>query len=518
MAQTKARFTCTLAFPDSLLFPPHGEAKCVRGPSGLGTSRAEEKGASRLARAGVLAKSPPSPFGLRNTAFPIHGPSDISSGANQAPSHGFHESRDTKHESRPFIVCFDRRVVGNAGYSNPKPRPTVFHESRDTKHGFFSKRGFFRPGCAAGGSTGNRRPDHCPRRQAAVFLFAIVHHCSLLFVIVQQKNCSAPLPSRRPVAAFLRVVERHGAAMARHGRPPSPAPATRPVGFSPATRHATWFFPVPPATPGRTAPSPVNRFFMNHETRVTNHGLYAFVTAFLRVVARHGAAMARHGRPPSPAPATRPVRFSRITRHETRDTAFMLFTRQESRNTVFPVPPAAPRRATPCPARGFFTNHESRNTNHGLYAFLPTISRPPHPPGKGSARRSVAALLRVVARHGAAMARHGRLPSPAPATRPVGFSPATRHATWVFPIPPATPGRAAPSPVNRFFTNHETRDTNHGLYRPPHPPGKGSPRRPPSLSPPPGCFRCGGREGAHSSRLHGKNASHLCWFVSIRGE
>ncbi len=33
---------------------PRGEAKRVRGPSGLGASRAEEKGASRLARAGVL--------------------------------------------------------------------------------------------------------------------------------------------------------------------------------------------------------------------------------------------------------------------------------------------------------------------------------------------------------------------------------------------------------------------------------------------------------------------------------
>ena len=38
----------------SLHVSPHGEAKCVRGPSGRGASRAEEKGASRLARAGVL--------------------------------------------------------------------------------------------------------------------------------------------------------------------------------------------------------------------------------------------------------------------------------------------------------------------------------------------------------------------------------------------------------------------------------------------------------------------------------
>ena len=40
--------------PASLLFSQRGEAKCVRGLSGLGASRAEEKGARRLARAGVL--------------------------------------------------------------------------------------------------------------------------------------------------------------------------------------------------------------------------------------------------------------------------------------------------------------------------------------------------------------------------------------------------------------------------------------------------------------------------------
>ncbi len=38
----------------------------------------------------------------RDTAFKVHWPSDISYGANQAPVNGFHETRDTKHESRPF--------------------------------------------------------------------------------------------------------------------------------------------------------------------------------------------------------------------------------------------------------------------------------------------------------------------------------------------------------------------------------------------------------------------------------
>ena len=58
---------------------PRGEAKWVRGPSGRGASRAEEKSA-------------------RSTAFKV-----------------FHESRVTKHESRPFFACSGRHVVRNAG-------------------------------------------------------------------------------------------------------------------------------------------------------------------------------------------------------------------------------------------------------------------------------------------------------------------------------------------------------------------------------------------------------------------
>ena len=67
---------------------PRGEAKCVRGPSARRASR------------------PSRQYGLRCvsriTAFSVHRRSDISSGANQADTNGFHESRDTKHESRPF--------------------------------------------------------------------------------------------------------------------------------------------------------------------------------------------------------------------------------------------------------------------------------------------------------------------------------------------------------------------------------------------------------------------------------
>ncbi len=53
------------------------------------------------------------------------------------------------------------------------------HESRNTN------RGFFPPWVRQGGATGNRRADHCARRQVAVSRFTVVHHCSRLFAIVR---------------------------------------------------------------------------------------------------------------------------------------------------------------------------------------------------------------------------------------------------------------------------------------------------------------------------------------------
>jgi len=58
----------------------------------------------------------------------------------------------------------------------------------------------------------------------------------------------------------------------------------------------------------------------------------------------------------------------------------------------------------------------------------------------------------------------GRRPPPAPAIRPVRFftnhgffglfrSPAVRHSFW-----------SEPGPPTMVFTNHESRDTNHGFY------------------------------------------------------
>ena len=89
---------------------------------------------------------------------------------------------------------------------------TGFHESRVTKHGLFS------PWVREGGATGNRRPDHCAHRQVTVSRFTVVHHCSLLFAIVRQKILFGASVPRGPVTACLPRIARHGAAIARHAR------------------------------------------------------------------------------------------------------------------------------------------------------------------------------------------------------------------------------------------------------------------------------------------------------------
>ena len=111
----------------SLHVSPRGEAKWVRGPSGLG--------ASLLARAGVL---------------------------EQYVEHG----KQAQRSPGGHMACFDRRVVRNAGYSRPRSGQQVFtrHETRDTNHGFCGAWGtealqscFFCPGLL-GNSTGRRSP------------------------------------------------------------------------------------------------------------------------------------------------------------------------------------------------------------------------------------------------------------------------------------------------------------------------------------------------------------------------
>ncbi len=216
-------------------------------------------------------------------------------------------------------------------------------------------------------------------------------------------------------------------------------------------------FTDPPAFPGRATASRDQRFFTNHESRLF------FALGARRVVPPETAVR-------TTAPAGKPL-FS----------SSPLFT------IVHYCSPLFSKKYCPAPVSSqtvllganqdptmVFTKHESRDTKHGFFSnhrldSLPTIAH--HCPLlPGIARGKILSCASVLVPPGrcfparcgatrAAMARHGRPPSPAPATRPVGFLPATRHATWVFPVPPATSRRATQSPTNRFFTNHETRDT-----------------------------------------------------------
>ena len=169
------------------------------------------------------------------------------------------------------------------------------------------------------------------------------------------------------------------------------------------TKAAKARFTGPPAFPGRATASPADSFSRdtNHETRNT-----AFMLPYPRfpTISRHFPAFPA---PPTPrsrvrapfASATRPVGFSRHTRHESRtlpppgrcfparcgaawggcgaawaaavprsgNKACWVFTSHETRNMVFPCPSSDSKESSPKPGRRVFTNHESRNTNHGFY-------------------------------------------------------------------------------------------------------------------------------------------------------
>ncbi len=116
------------------------------------------------------------------------------------------------------------------------------HESRDTKHGFFS----------------NHRLDSLP---------TIAHHCPLLPGIARGKILSCASVLVPPGRCFPARCGAARAAMARHGRPPSPAPATRPVRFSRITAFMLPYSPFPtisryfpalfgPPTPNRSRVRP----------------------------------------------------------------------------------------------------------------------------------------------------------------------------------------------------------------------------------------------------------------------
>ncbi len=107
----------------------------------------------------------------------------------------------------------------------------------------------------------------------------------------------------------------------------------------------------------------------------------------------------------------------------------------------------------------------SRNTRHESRLFSPWMHKGRTIRNRRldrRARRPVAAFLRVVARHGAAMARHGRHGRPEPllpCSRLFGIVQKKILRLSQCPLSVLTGNRAG-----KAFTNHETRDKNHGLY------------------------------------------------------
>ncbi len=108
-------------------------------------------------------------------------------GPQVSPSGEVKSERATNRETQP--------LTRRAAQASPGSEVFTKHETRNTNHGFFPNHGLYGRsvlrGCARGGVTRNRRPDHCPRRQVTVFQFTIVHDCSPLFAIVRQKYCPA---------------------------------------------------------------------------------------------------------------------------------------------------------------------------------------------------------------------------------------------------------------------------------------------------------------------------------------
>ena len=111
------------------------------------------------------------------SAFPVHRPSDISSGANEAATNVFHESRVTKHESRLFF----------RGRTRVAPPETAVRTTAPTGKSLF-------PGSP---------------------LFTIVRHCSAKNIVWSQ----CPRAARAMLRwARSRGMARLRAAIARHAR------------------------------------------------------------------------------------------------------------------------------------------------------------------------------------------------------------------------------------------------------------------------------------------------------------
>ena len=135
----------------------------------------------------------------------------LARGASRREFRGFHESRNTAFPRAPREPARNPRFSRKTKNKKLKTGFEVFtnHESRDTNHGFFS------PWVRQGGATGNRRPDHCARRQAAVSRFTIVHYCSAKNIVMRQCPRAARTADLAARSLLRRVCSRGMARLSR---------------------------------------------------------------------------------------------------------------------------------------------------------------------------------------------------------------------------------------------------------------------------------------------------------------
>ena len=265
----------------------------MRGASGRGASRAKEKGASRLARAGVL---------------------------EQYVEHG----KQAQRSPGARIACFDRRVVRHAGQCPRSARTAVPAPRSLLACALWRGMGGYGAAWAAWGA-----PSRCPRtiRASNRAIRVFTNHETRLLPGARRGVPSGParIPrfsrntkqsddgyestiraSNRAKSGFSRdtAIANHGALFtARHGRlwrgmggmgRPEPLSAHHPRQQQ---GHSGFHETRDTAIAWRAARGFSDGFHETHETRDTNHGLCCGAA---------WAAMARHGRHIAPAPASLP--------------------------------------------------------------------------------------------------------------------------------------------------------------------------------------------------------------------
>ncbi len=208
---------------------PRGEAKWVRGPSGLGASRAEEKGASRLARAGMLEpyvehgkQAQRSPGARIRVLRPSGGEKcrlvsprrPVTASLGEFERHGAAMARHGRHIApapvsarRPPFAAKSHKSGQNPGSARENMKHSVHRGSR-LPSGAFARHGAAIARHARGGSGGEpvsarvplwRTPNESMLRKGYV-LYCADKQCRLLFTaLVRAYNrvVSVELRTRR---------------------------------------------------------------------------------------------------------------------------------------------------------------------------------------------------------------------------------------------------------------------------------------------------------------------------------